>query len=153
MPAAQNFQAGTRGKLYAIAINDPLDVPIETALKIEGWTVDPKIGIARTTHSGSAGFATKEVMAKEASGTMKCTYDALQVPFTEVPALKPKTRMTARLYIGDDPIDNNNSFWYFPVMLIVGVPMVSEVEGMVTYTINWESSGTFTYPVAPVGEG
>lgn len=146
MPAAQNFQAGTRGKLFIAVVGSG---PAESNVKVEGWTVDPKAATHKTTHSGSAGFVTREFGIEEASGTIKCTYDALAIPFIQTPALVAGQRIAARLYVGDDPVDANNDYWEFPVMIIVGTPMVSESEGMVTYTINWESSGTFTYPAGP----
>lgn len=100
---------------------------------VTGWKFDPQCEILETTHSGSGGFRTYEPGPKGATGefTMNCAVAGLPaglMPGTEVSgSLKLKSGMT--ITIGR--------------ALISGMPIQSEVKGLITLTVSFTVSGSF----------
>jgi len=126
-------QAGRYGKV-TVGVTD---------LEIRGWTREETIGTEDTTNTGSGGFRDSVDTIKEASGTVEADWDVDAPPTDDPPNIRAGTEAALELYIGDPA--NDKKFTHAKVV-IVGVPTASEVRGKVSYSFNWESRGSWTYP-------
>lgn len=129
-----SFQTGKLGKAKVGA----------TDVNIEGWNFDPQAEELETTHSGGAGYKTVEDGIKSGSGSLTATWDVDADPSASPPNFVPGTKLVNLvLYIGDPA--NNNTIDCASA-LVVGMPIVSEVKGLVKYTMNFVTDGPYTMP-------
>jgi len=111
-------------------------------LHITGWTCSFDDPVLDTTNTGTRRYETGIFSVSKASGQITADWDS-----ETATGLPPKIQRFAeltnvRLYIGDP--DVNNKYHEFPSVLVSQNAHTSEVKGKVSYTLQWQSNGTFT---------
>lgn len=114
-----------------------------TDLHVTGWTCSFDDPILDTTNTGTNRYDTGIYSVSKASGQITADWDSDTASGGTLP---PKIQRFAsltnvRLYIGDPA---NNKYHDFPSVLVSQNAHTSEVKGKVSYTLQWQSNGTFT---------
>ena len=113
-------------------------------LHVTSWTCsfdDPPLD---TTNTGTNRYETGIYSVSKASGQITADWDSDPVssPATIPPKIGRFAVLTnVELYIGDPA---NGKKHVFPSVLVTQTAHTSEVKGKVSYTVQWQSNGTFT---------
>jgi len=114
-----------------------------TDLNIRSWTRTETMATEDTTHTGSSGYRESVNTIREAAGTVEADWDADAMPTDDPPNLVTGAEVALYLYVG--AVADNKKYTH-PVVVVTEVASNSDVRGKVSFSFNWESRGTWTYP-------
>jgi hypothetical protein len=107
------------------------------------WNVNPETAWDDTTNFESNGFETQVACTRKCTGTFVAFWDRGQNPHDNPPGfIDGQELANVRLYMNGV----GSPFWSFPLLDIVGVPVVAKVKEKMAITINWKAQGSWNYP-------
>jgi hypothetical protein len=108
-----------------------------TAVKITGWTLDETADEGDTTHSEAGGFKTQIYGNKQLTGSFTGNYDTAAKP---TPSFVTGATLT-NLILLTDAI----AIVTMPLADVSGFRVNSEIRGIINFTCNFKSNGTYTW--------
>ncbi len=125
-----NEITGDSGKVNIVAAD----------LDITGWNLDITAEVHDISNTGGAGWAEFIGGMKGATGSFTANLDSLAHPTTTAPVITPGTAATIKLF-------TDGTKFFQGSCIITGLPHVSQVKGLITYTCNFTITGALTFPV------
>jgi hypothetical protein len=126
-----DFLSGKEGKVSVGGVD----------INVTNWSFDPAADMHETTHSGGSGYKTYVPGTKGATGSFEGVWDVDNRP-SDTPNLVAGAKLTnLRLYE-----QAAGGYISIPIAYVNGAPIASEVNGLITFTVNFTVSGSWTMP-------
>ncbi len=124
---AERFEIGKSGSIHVDGVE----------IHVEGWTASDEADWQETTHSGSGGYFTDTPGTKKISGSFNGSFNL---------ADKPVPTLAAGVIVGLvlDYEDANPAI-SLATAGIDSFEVTSEAKGVIKFTCNWHSIGTFVW--------
>ena len=114
-----------------------------TDLDVVSWSFNPGAETADTTNTGSGGYANSILQLKRGTGTVTCNLDTTTLPQASPPDIIIGTNPTElKLYIGA----TGKSYTFGANTIITSTPITNPAVGLVSYTFDFETIGSWTDP-------
>lgn len=124
------FWAGNGGKVTKGGTN----------INIQEWTMEKSARLVDLTHSGTLGWALYKSALKEASGTVKASWDSTQLVETTL-AMDVAAEVTILMYLG-----TSGKAFTAPIVIEKLSYEVNNQNGFVMYNFSWKNQGAVTGP-------
>lgn len=127
---AGNFASGKDGKVTFGG----------TTLNIKSWNHTETGKVADTTHTGGNGVETSLVTTRKYSGTFTFDYDLDMQPQDAIPGLYAGKKAQLCEYV------SREAYFLFITVEIQSFKVTSEVGGVITCSVDWQSQVAPTIP-------